>query len=173
MPKNSELALGPNPTIHQEQEHKTVSTTLRDLSITSLRRQDVFYRVCKEWPKHPERDNRTSFDLTLTASPPRVTIEDQTGRCHKVKKIELKAKASVKTTPITLQSARFMNVEVVHGTVVNIFAKDEGSPQEVHVTILLQEGKPPKAALMLPSRKEGEQVFSMQFMDNRKDDDGN
>ena len=158
------ITFGPNPKTVQKGGEETLSTTLRDFASKILSRQNVAVGVLREWLKHPQRENKKTFEFRISCYPPDTDVEDETGKYRKILELRIQGKVHVRTTPLSLQLSKFMGVDVAHGTAKNIFDPDEGGDQEVHFTLVQQEKERPKGALMFPSRKGDQRVFSMKFI---------
>lgn len=160
----TQAAWGPNPKMRQEQEKQTLLTTLKEFTTEFLNSQKVGLEVVRGWLKHPQRERKETFEVIIRAHPPDAYIEDETGKYRKILDLKIQGKAHVRTTPLSLQPSKFMGVDVAHGTAKNIFDQDDCAGQEVHVTLVQQEKERPKGALMFPSRKGDQRVFSMKFI---------
>lgn len=123
----------------------------------------VVEQVMQDWLKVTREERSTSFDFTVSMTPSTTTnIATDAGRLCRVKSIDVIVHAELESTPLSLKSAKFLDVSVAHGTAKNIFPQSGAPDKNVLVTFVKQEGTRASGSLLIPSFKGGgTNIFTM------------
>ncbi|OGW36849.1 MAG: hypothetical protein A2Y97_06270 [Nitrospirae bacterium RBG_13_39_12] len=125
----------------------------------------------KQWIELPKDKRKNDFEFTVDVIPnERTTIEHQPGQFVTILKLEIKARATVDTTPLRLKPGRYLGEKVAYGSADNIFPESNAPNEKVLITLIAKDGQLDSGALMIPKfQGKGKSVFSITVAPSKDD----
>jgi len=131
--------------------------TLKQIPAALLHNRKIAEAIMQRWIK----EGKETFTVTWNV-PKGSYIEDQSGNIYYIESFEVKGECDVPRVSVKFKHGAFRDTQVVHATAPNIFGGEDTSGV-VTLSIIEQEGRPAKGALVLPKPNEaGRRVFEMQ-----------
>jgi hypothetical protein len=138
--------------------------TLFDYITSVLSNSEVGASVMEKWLQKPKDQRKNYFEFTLTFPPRKKTkIQSDTGKLSTIRKFEIKASASVKTTPVSLSTGAYRDKKIAFASASNIFSQSK-SDKDVLISIIQKDEGASSGSLLVPDFEGGEdKIFPMKF----------
>jgi hypothetical protein len=117
--------------------------TLGTYSQTIIAIPKIGQDVMKKWIELPKDQRKYDFNFKLTINPNVKTSIEYAPSCFGlIKKMDLNARAVVRTTPVSMRTGRYLGRKVAYGTAENIFPESKIQEERLIITLVQDENAP-------------------------------
>ena len=128
--------------------------------------------VMQHWRRLPEDKRKSEFEFKLTIHfkpPTQPYVQNENKPEYRITALELDMSASIKTTPVELTTAQYLQRPVAYGSAENIFSISKNPNEKVIITIMQKSEETSIGSLLVQKYENNEdRIFDMHLVQKSK-----